>query len=183
MVSTPGQVPFVVQEVTDLVRHDANERFAKVEHTWIALVDNHAYLLIRQILPSRLIIHCIIVADEKAREIGAAPLEWYDILSKNIPRDFWPQGFLDRNPCGIDRGEKDIRLSPERPVQPGEEPGHIIRGPFRGVDHFARLIEVLEEFERDREVFGRQNGDLQPDACVAAHGSEVPEYRHLWPRP
>ena len=42
MVSTPGDVPFVVQEVTDLVRHDANERFAIVEHRGIALVDNHA---------------------------------------------------------------------------------------------------------------------------------------------
>ena len=28
MVSTPADVPFVVQEVTDLVRHDADERFA-----------------------------------------------------------------------------------------------------------------------------------------------------------
>src|SRR5260370_25884950 len=130
MVSPRGQVPFVVQEVTDPVRHDANKRFAIVEHGWIALVDNHAYLLIRQILPSRLIIHCIIVADEKAREMGAAPLEWYDIFSKNIPRDFWPQGFLDRNPCGIDRGEKDIRLSPERPAHPAPHPHPSIRLPF-----------------------------------------------------
>jgi hypothetical protein len=106
MVSAPGHVPFVVQEVTDLVRHGANERFAIVEHGWIALVDNHAYLLVRHILPCRLTRHCIIVADEKAREMGVAPLEWYDILSKNIPRDFWPQGFLDRNPCGIDLVKK-----------------------------------------------------------------------------
>jgi hypothetical protein len=52
MVSTPGMFPFVVQELTDLVRHDANERFAMVEHGGIALVDNHANLLIGQILPA-----------------------------------------------------------------------------------------------------------------------------------
>ena len=63
--------------------------FAKVEHGWIALVDDHAYLLIRQILPSRLSVHCIIVADEKAREIGLPAFQWYDIVSKNIPRDLW----------------------------------------------------------------------------------------------
>ena len=89
MVSTPSYVPFMVQEVTDLVGHDTNERFASVEHGWVTLVDDHAYLLIRQIFPGRLIIHCIIVADEKAREIGAATLKWYDIFSKNISRDFW----------------------------------------------------------------------------------------------
>ncbi|SFI01209.1 hypothetical protein SAMN04487925_1011534 [Bradyrhizobium sp. cf659] len=89
MVSTPGHVSFVVQEVPDLVRHYTNERFAKIEHGWITLVNNHEYLLIRRILPSRLSIHCIIITDEKAGEIGAAPLQWYDILSKNIPRDFW----------------------------------------------------------------------------------------------
>src|SRR5215475_9121867 len=172
MVSTPGDVPLVVQEVTDLVRHDANERFAIVEHRWIALVDNHEYLLIRQILPSRLSSRCIVVADEKAREIGAALLVRDDVLSKSIPRDFWPQGFLDRKPRGIGQSEKDVRLSGERPVQPGEEPGHVIRRPFRGVDHVARSIEVLEESERDREDFARQNGDLQPDAYVAAHGFE-----------
>jgi hypothetical protein len=55
MVSTPGHVSFVVQEVTDLVHHHANERFAKIEYGWITLVNNHEHLLIRQILPSRLL--------------------------------------------------------------------------------------------------------------------------------
>ena len=74
MVSAPLVVPLVEQEVTDLVRHDADERFTKIEYGWIALVDNHADLLIRQILPSRLGRLCIVVAYEKAGEIGAAPL-------------------------------------------------------------------------------------------------------------
>src|SRR5512138_1010133 len=110
MVSTAGYVPFVVQEVADFVCHDANERFAKGEHRWIALVDDHAYLLIRQILPSRLTFHCIVVADEKAREVGAALLVGDDVLAKIIARDLWPQRFLDREPRGIGQGEKDVRL-------------------------------------------------------------------------
>ena len=67
MVSIPRHVPFVVQEVTDLVRHDADERFAQIEDRWIAVVDDHEDLLISQVLPGRLGIHGIVVADEKAR--------------------------------------------------------------------------------------------------------------------
>src|SRR4029077_17878634 len=117
-------------------------------------------------------IHCIVVADEKAREIGAADLFRYDLLSKNIARDSWPQGFRDREPRGFDRAEEDVRLGAERPVQPVHDPGHVLRRPFRGVDLLARWIEVPEESERDLVVLARQKGDVQLDAYVAARGFE-----------
>jgi hypothetical protein len=51
----PGMFRLWCKKVTDLVHHHANERFAKIEHGWITLVNNHEHLLIRQILPSRLL--------------------------------------------------------------------------------------------------------------------------------
>jgi Iron-containing alcohol dehydrogenase len=154
MVSTPGHVPFVVQEVTDLVRHDANERFAKVEHGRIALVDNHEYLLVRQILPSRLSIQRIIVANEKAREVGVAVLYWSDVTSKNIARDFRPQGFLDRNPFGVGQSEKDVRLSPERQSRvlmgASHSIGHVLGGTC-GVPHYFCTAVMMPSVLRFNE--------------------------------
>ena len=129
----------MVQEVADLVRHDADEGFAMVEHGWIALVDDHADLLVAQILARSLACHRIIVADEKAGEMGATLLVRHNILAKVIPRDFWPRALLTVNQEASTEVKKMFAWAPNVQFS-------LVRnqGASSGV-HFVALITLPDE--------------------------------------